>query len=195
MSMSHEHMRVGERNTLGFWTYLMSDCILFASLFATYAVLMGETFGGATAETLTNLPFVFAETVLLLTSSLTIGLSLIAAQARKKGLAISLMLVTLLLGVTFLGFEVTEFSHLIAEGNGPGRSAFLSAFFGLVGTHGLHVLVGCVWLGALIVYAWKKGMSPSVRQKLSMLALFWHFLDVIWIFIFTVVYLFGALGI
>jgi cytochrome o ubiquinol oxidase subunit III len=193
--MSHTTSHIAERNMLGFWVYLMSDCVLFATLFATYMVLKGATFGGATPQELANLPFVFVETVLLLTSSFTIGLAVLASQAKKKGLALTLLLLTLALGAGFLGMEVYEFIHLIGEGSGPMASASLSAFFTLVGTHGLHVLVGSLWMLALVLYIVRKGLVEGAQRKLMLLSLFWHFLDIIWIFIFTLVYLFGALSI
>ena len=186
--------QTSERNTFGFWVYLMSDCILFAGLFATYAVLWRSTYGGPEASDLANLPFVFAETMILLTSSFTIGLARIFANAKKKNIALLLLLATLLLGLTFLGMEVSEFSRLVAEGSGPSRSAFLSSFFALVGTHGLHIFVGSIWMSVLLMRTLKPGFTEPMRRKLTLLSLFWHFLDVIWIFIFTFVYLFGALA-
>ncbi len=191
--MSH-HSNIADKNLFGFWVYLMSDCVLFAGLFAAYAVLWRSSFGGPEAYDLANLPFVFGETMLLLTSSFTVGLALVAARAGKKAIALSLLYITLALGLAFLSMEVFEFSRLIGEGSGPARSAFLSSFFALVGTHGLHVLVGSLWMVSLIVYTMKKGVTEAGLRKLSMLAMFWHFLDVIWIFIFTIVYLFGALA-
>jgi cytochrome o ubiquinol oxidase subunit 3 len=185
---------IAERNTFGFWVYLMSDCILFAALFATYAVLWRQTFGGPEAYELANLPFVFAETMLLLTSSFTVGLARIFANAKKKNIALGFLLVTLLLGLAFLCMELFEFSRLVAEGSGPSRSAFLSSFFALVGTHGLHVFAGSIWMAVLGLRSLKAGFIPGLARKLGMLSMFWHFLDVIWIFIFTFVYLFGALA-
>ncbi len=192
--MSHEQTHIADKNIFGFWVYLMSDCVLFASLFATYMVLQHSTFGGPDAYELANLPFVFAETLILLTSSFTVGLGLLAAKQNKKSLAIGLLLSTLVLGLTFLGMEVWEFSQLIGEGTGPQRSAFLSSFFALVGTHGLHVFFGSIWIAVLIHRIWWQGATASHVRKLTLLSLFWHFLDVIWIFIFTFVYLFGALA-
>lgn len=183
-----------ENVTFGFWVYLMSDCVLFAALFATYAVLSGATFGGATAYDLFNLPFVFVETLLLLTSSFTIGLALLAARAHKKQQTLILMGVTLALGLGFLGMEIYEFNHLIAEGNGPARSAFLSAFFALVGTHGLHVALGALWMVVVGAHIWINGIAEGTVRKLTIVSLFWHFLDVIWICIFTFVYMFGGLA-
>lgn len=191
--MSH-NAHISERNTFGFWVYLMSDCVLFASLFATYAVLQGATAGGVSAYELANLPYVFIETLLLLTSSFTIGLSLLAAHAHKKNLALGLLGLTLVLGLGFLGMEVHEFATLVREGSGPNTSAFLSAFFALIGTHGLHVFLGSIWMAVLIHRAWRNGWSEGNVRKLTLLSLFWHFLDIIWIFIFTFVYLFGALA-
>jgi cytochrome o ubiquinol oxidase subunit 3 len=184
-----------DKTIFGFWVYLMSDCVLFATLFATFAVLQHSSFGGVELYDLANLPFVFGETLILLTSSFTVGLSLVAAHAKKKNLSLVLLLITLLLGLTFLGMEMHEFAKLIAEGSGPSESAFLSSFFALVGTHGLHVFLGSIWMAVLILRTLKHGFTESNLRKLTLLSLFWHFLDVIWIFIFTLVYLFGALAI
>ncbi len=177
----------------GFWTYIMSDCILFASLFAAYAVLRTSTFDGPVARELFSLPFVLTETIILLTSSFTYGLvTLYAHHKGKKRNVLFWLASTFILGAIFLGMEVTEFSNLIHEGNGPGRSAFLSSFFTLVGTHGLHVTVGLIWMGNLFVQVWRRGLDVTTSGKLSLLGLFWHFLDIIWIFIFTIVYLMGV---
>lgn len=180
--------------TFGFWVYLMSDCVLFAGLFATYAVLSGETFGGPSASELFSLSFVLWETLLLLTSSFTAGLALIAARAHNKVLTLGALSMTLALGLTFLGMEVNEFRHLIADGNGPSANAFLSSFFALVGTHGTHIFFGSIWMLVLMAHIAQKGLTHGSMRKLACLALFWHFLDIIWIFIFTIVYLFGALA-
>ena len=177
----------------GFWVYLMSDGVLFAGLFAAYAVLQNATFGGPSAADIFSLPFVLTETLILLTSSFTVGLALLAAHHHKKNLALSALFVTLLLGLTFLGMEVQEFSHLIAAGEGPSRSAFLSAFFTLVGTHGLHVFFGSLWMLVLMAHIIFKGLTSATVRKLTIVSLFWHFLDIIWIFIFTFVYLMGAI--
>lgn len=178
----------------GFWVYLMSDCVLFAALFATYGVLSSATFGGPTAYDLFNLPFVLVETLLLLTSSLTVGLALLFGREGKLQHTLALVGVTLMLGVAFLGMELYEFTQLIQEGSGPTRSAFLSAFFALVGTHGLHVAFGALWMLVVGAHLWLNGLSAGVVRKLGIVSLFWHFLDVIWIFIFTFVYLFGGLA-
>lgn len=189
-----KHSHEEEKVTFGFWVYLMSDCVLFAGLFATYAVLQGATFGGLTIYDIVDLPFVLTETFILLTSSFTVGLALIAAHHHKKAETIIALLATLILGLTFLGMEISEFKHLIAEGAGPGRSAFLSAFFTLIGTHGAHIFFGSLWMLVLLLHIAYKGLSAGTLRKLACISLFWHFLDIIWIFIFTLVYLMGALA-
>jgi cytochrome o ubiquinol oxidase subunit 3 len=195
--------QVQDKVHFGFWVYLMSDCVLFAALFATYAVLQGATFGGPTAYDLFNLPFVLVETLLLLTSSFTMGIALVTASSTKGRHSgerrsvlptLTALAVTLLLGLTFLGMEVYEFWHLVAAGEGPATSAFLSAFFTLVGTHGAHVAFGAIWMTVIGVHLWLYGITAGNVRKLTILSLFWHFLDVIWICIFTFVYLFGGLA-
>lgn len=182
-----------EKVTFGFWVYLMSDCVLFAGLFAAYAVLHGATFGGPSAGELFSLPFVLIETLLLLTSSFTIGLAVLAAHHGKKYITVAALMVTLLLGLSFLGMELNEFQHLIGEGHGPQQSAFLSSFFTLVGTHGLHVFLGSLWMLVIAAHVALRGLTEATTRKLMLLGLFWHFLDIVWIFIFTFVYLFGFL--
>jgi cytochrome o ubiquinol oxidase subunit 3 len=189
----HETKITEDRVTFGFWVYLMSDCVLFAGLFATFAVLRGATFGGPAIDDLVNMPFVLTETILLLTSSFTVGLALLAGSAGKKKLTLLALATTLVLGLAFLGMELSEFYTLIAEGSGPARSAFLSSFFALVGTHGFHILAGSVWMLVLMGYIAAKGLTEGNIRKLVCLSLFWHFLDIIWIFIFTFVYMFGAI--
>lgn len=175
----------------GFWVYLMTDLIIFAALFAAYAVLRGNTFGGPSGGDIFSLQGALAETLILLTSSFTCGLALLAARRGKADQAIAWFGVTFVLGLAFLGFEFSEFSRLIAGGNGPQRSAFLSSFFTLVGTHGLHIAAGLLWMIVSMVQIKLRGTSPFVVSKLERLALFWHFLDIVWIFIFTIVYLMG----
>lgn len=178
----------------GFWIYIMSDCLLFASIFAAYAVLHTSTYGGPSAHQLFSMPFVLTETIILLTSSFTYGLvTLYAHHHNDKSKVIFWLVITILLGVAFLTMEVTEFSKLIHEGSGPGRSAFLSSFFTLVGTHGLHVTAGLLWMGSLLAQVMRHGITSITVRKLSCLGLFWHFLDIVWIFIFTIVYLMGAI--
>ncbi|MBQ5940537.1 MULTISPECIES: cytochrome o ubiquinol oxidase subunit III [unclassified Massilia] len=178
---------------LGFWIYLMSDCLIFASLFATYAVLGRNYAGGPTGAELFDLSLIAINTGFLLLSSITFGFAMISAQAKKAGATIGWMAVTGLLGAAFLSLELYEFYHLIHEGAGPQRSGFLTAFFSLVGTHGLHVLFGAVWLVTLIVQITKHGLTTENFRRLQCLSLFWHFLDVVWIFVFTFVYLMGVL--
>ena len=179
--------------TFGFWIYIMSDCLLFASLFATFAVLRNNTWGGPSAHELFSLPFVLMETLILLTSSFTCGLAMVAMHKNRSREVVVWLVATALLGVAFVTLEVNEFSHLVAEGNGWQRSGFLSAFFTLVGTHGLHVTAGLIWMQVLMGQLMLRGLTPVIVRRLLCLSLFWHFLDVVWIFIFTFVYLFGAL--
>jgi len=178
---------------LGFWIYLMTDCVLFATLFATYVVLRNNTNGGASAHMLFDLPFVLAETLLLLTSSFVCGLAVIAARQKSTRFVIGSLAVTYLLGTAFLTLELSEFISLASDGHGWWTSAFLSGFFTLVGTHGLHIAVGLLWV---IVMAWQilnKGFTPGTLRRLGMFSMFWHFLDIVWIFIFTIVYLMGGM--
>jgi cytochrome o ubiquinol oxidase subunit 3 len=181
------------KSLFGFWVYLMTDCVLFASLFATFAVLRNNTFGGPSGTQLFSLPFVLAETLILLTSSFVCGLAILAARRRDKRQVLILFGITFLLGLAFLSMEITEFHHLVVEGNSWRRSGFLSAFFTLVGTHGLHITVGLLWMMTLMIQVARKGLKTATVRRLTMLSLFWHFLDIIWIFIFSIVYLMGAL--
>lgn len=192
--MSHINEAVTETKTLGFWIYLMTDCVLFATLFATYAVLQSATADGPSASHLFEMPFVLAETMILLASSFTVGLGvLLAARGYRRGALLSLV-VTFLLGATFLTMELTEFAKFSAEGAGWTTSAFLSAFFVLVGTHGAHIAVGLLWMAVMMFRLWKyKGKQVDIA-RLGLLGLFWHFLDIVWIFIFTFVYLMGHMG-
>lgn len=178
----------------GFWIYLMTDCVLFASLFATYVILRMNTFGGPDAQQLFSLNFVLAETLILLASSYVCGLGILAARSGRRTRVLICFALTFLLGAAFLGMELTEFHHLAAEGNSWRRSGFLSAFFTLVGTHGLHITVGLVWMGTMMAQVYRRGLTTPVVKRLTMLSMFWHFLDIIWIFIFTIVYLMGIAG-
>ena len=180
------------KTIFGFWVYLMTDCVLFASLFATFAVLRNNTYGGPTGNELFSLPFVLIETLALLTSSFTAGLGLLAARRRDKQQVLIFFGITMLLGLFFLTMELTEFHKLYIEGDSWRRSGFLSAFFTLVGTHGLHILTGLTWMTVLMFKVLKGGLTNLTVKRLTMLSLFWHFLDIIWIFIFTIVYLFGV---
>jgi cytochrome o ubiquinol oxidase subunit 3 len=194
MERSHELQAIRDRKTLGFWIYLMTDCVLFASLFATFAVLRNATAGGPSGAELFSMPFVLVETLLLLTSSFTIGLAVLAAHAGFKKQSIVWLVVTFLLGAGFLGMELYEFVKLIHEGAGPQTSAFLSAFFTLVATHGIHITIGLLWVAVVIYRLWRYNFKQQDLFRLSLLSLFWHFLDIIWIFIFSIVYLIGGIA-
>ncbi|WCM28503.1 cytochrome o ubiquinol oxidase subunit III [Sphingomonas sp. QA11] len=188
----HAHPE-GHSTMLGFWIYLMSDCLIFAILFATYAVLGGSYAAGPGPRDLFDLPLVALNTAMLLFSSITYGFAMLTMQRGQRGQVLFWLAVTGLFGAAFLGIELYEFNHLIHEGAGPWRSAFLSAFFTLVGTHGLHVTFGTIWLVTLMVQVRRFGLIPANRRRLMCLSLFWHFLDVIWIGVFTFVYLMGML--
>ncbi len=187
------HQDTYSRNVLGFWIYLMTDCLLFTTLFATYAVLHHETFGGPSSRDLFSLPLAFTETMILLVSSVTCGFGLLASLPNKKNQVIAWLVISFLLGISFIGLELTEFTHLVQEGHSWKQSAFLSAFFTLVGTHGLHVSFGLLWLAVMIVQLALFGITTVTFRRLVIFGLFWHFLDLIWIFIFTFVYLMGVI--
>ncbi|MGZ5181306.1 MAG: cytochrome o ubiquinol oxidase subunit III [Ramlibacter sp.] len=178
---------------LGFWLYLMSDCLLFAILFACYAVLGRSYAAGPSGADLFELPLVAVNTGLLLLSSITYGFAMIGMQAGRKSQVLAWLAITGLFGLGFLSIEIFEFAHLIHEGSGPQRSAFLSSFFTLVGTHGLHVTFGTIWLVTLMVQVGKLGLTFENKRRLVCLSMFWHFLDVVWIGVFTFVYLMGVL--
>ena len=178
---------------LGFWLYLMSDCLIFACLFAAYGVLGRSYAAGPSGAELFDLSLVAVNTGLLLLSSITYGFAMIAMQARNKGAVLAWLAVTGLLGAGFIGLELYEFAHLIHEGAGPQRSAFLTSFFALVGTHGLHVSFGIVWLVTLMTQVARFGLTGANQRRLFCLSMFWHFLDVVWIGVFTFVYLMGTL--
>lgn len=188
-----DHSQTNSKTFFGFWVYLMTDCVLFASLFATFAVLRNNTFGGPEGGELFSLPFVLTETLLLLTSSFTCGLAMLALHRLNKKQVMAWFSVTYALGLAFLIMEISEFRHLYNEGNSWRRSGFLSSFFTLVATHGLHITIGLLWMIVALVYLQRRGLTPFIKRRLMMLSMFWHFLDVIWIFIFTIVYLIGAL--
>lgn len=177
---------------LGFWVYLMSDSLIFAVLFATHAVLGQNYAAGPTPAELFSLPLVAVNTGLLLLSSLTYGYAMIAAVEKNKRQAMRLLALTGVLGAAFLTLELFEFTELIAEGAGPSRSGFLSSFFALVGTHGLHVTFGIIWITVLISQISRHGLTADNHRRLVCLSLFWHFLDIIWIGVFTFVYLLGV---
>jgi len=188
-----EHHGPGPNTVFGFWLYLMTDCILFASIFAAYAVLVNNVAGGPSGHDIFELPYVLGETACLLLSSITYGFAMLAVFKGKKSQVLFWLAITFLFGLGFIGMEINEFHKLIEEGFGPNRSGFLSGFFTLVGTHGLHVSSGLIWMGVMMYQVWKNGLTPSNITRLSCLSLFWHFLDVVWICVFTVVYLMGTL--
>ena len=175
--------------TLGFWIYLMTDCVLFASLFAVYAVLHRNTAGGPGGPELFSLPYVLVETFVLLASSFTSGLAMLSAHRGDRDKTINWFAFTGLLGVIFLAMELSEFAKLLQDGHSWTQSGFLSSYFTLVGTHGLHIAVGLLWLTLLVAQIARKGFTHSTMKRLTLFSIFWHFLDLIWIFIFTVVYL------
>jgi cytochrome o ubiquinol oxidase subunit 3 len=188
-----EHHDTAAIQTFGFWIYLMSDLILFSTLFATYAVLGRNYAGGPTGKELFDLPYVLGETLLLLFSSVTYGLVMLAVhQGIKKWVQIGLA-VTFLLGLGFVLMEINEFHGLVVQGHGPDVSAFLSSYFTLVGTHGTHVTFGLIWMAVMMGQVAVKGLTSPVRSRLMRLSMFWHFLDIVWIGIFSIVYLLGVM--
>ena len=193
MTISHRDAERYEEKDFGFWLYLMSDAVIFALLFATYLVMVGNAAGGPTPKDVFELDRVAAETALLLLSSTTFGVAAVALSAGERGKVVLWLAITFLLGAGFIYLEIGEFAGMIAEGAGPDRSGFLSAFFTLVGTHGLHVSVGLVWILVMIGQVLTKGITAPVASRLMRLGLFWHFLDIIWVVIFSVVYLPGVL--
>ncbi|RYZ12306.1 MAG: cytochrome o ubiquinol oxidase subunit III [Comamonadaceae bacterium] len=190
---SPEEQHVENGTLLGFWLYLMSDCLIFACLFAVHAVLGRSYAAGPSGADLFNLPLVALNTSMLLLSSITYGFAMLEMQHDRQRRTLFWLGVTGLLGAAFIGLELYEFAHLIGEGAVPQRSAFLSSFFTLVGTHGLHVTFGIVWLVTLMVQVGRRGLIAENRRRLMCLSMFWHFLDVVWIGVFTFVYLMGVL--
>jgi cytochrome o ubiquinol oxidase subunit 3 len=187
------HHHEGASTSIGFWVYLMSDCLMFAILFATFGVLGGSYAAGPGPKDLFDLELVALNTAFLLLSSITYGFAMLAMVKGNKGGTLGWLAVTLVFGLAFLGVELYEFHHLIHLGAGPQRSAFLSSFFALVGTHGLHVAFGCLWLVTLMIQVSQRGLIEANRRRLSCLSMFWHFLDVVWIGVFTFVYLLGMI--
>lgn len=187
------HQDAFSKTTLGFWMYLMTDCLVFTVLFATYAILKDSTFGGPTSKDIFDLNTAFHETMILLVSSVTCGLAVLASLKDQTYRVIGWLTVTFLLGTSFVFLEFTEFSHLVHEGYSWERSAFLSSFFSLVGTHGLHVSVGLLWILVMIAQLYWSGVTIATFRRIVIFSMFWHFLDLIWIFIFTLVYLMGVI--
>jgi cytochrome o ubiquinol oxidase subunit 3 len=188
----HDHPP-GSSTMLGFWLYLMSDCLIFAMLFATFGVLGTSYAAGPGPKDLFDLKLVALNTAMLLFSSITYGFAMLEMMKGKVASTQMWLAITGLFGLAFLCIELYEFHHMIHEGAGPWRSAFLSSFFTLVGTHGLHVTFGIVWLVTLMVQVARFGLIEANQRRLMCLSMFWHFLDVVWIGVFTFVYLMGVL--
>ncbi len=188
-----EHADSVANQAFGFWIYLMTDLVLFASIFATFAVVGRNYAGGPTGKELFDLRYLFVETMLLLCSSATYGMAVLALHNDRKGSVLVWLVVTFLLGFGFICMELNEFYHMILDGHGPQRSAFLSAFFTLVGTHGAHVTGGLIWMAVMMGQVLVKGLTTPVQSRLLRLSMFWHFLDIVWIGVFTIVYLMGVI--
>ena len=186
--LTHE-AEADDRVMFGFWVYLMTDLLMFAVIFAVFAVLRNSTAGGPGGRDLFSPGLALTETLILLTSSFTAGIAMLAARNHQKARTLAWFGVTFLLGLAFLSIELYEFIEFIHEGHTMQVSAFLSSFFVLVGTHGLHITSGLIWLGVTLVFVARRGLNRHLVRKLALISLFWHFLDIVWIFIFTVVYL------
>ena len=178
-----------ERVMFGFWVYLMTDLLMFSILFACYSVLHNNTVGSPPGSELFRLPTALQETLILLTSSFTCGIAMVQARRGNKNLTLLWFALTFILGLLFLKLEVVEFRQFFHDGYTPQTNAFLSSFFVLVATHGLHITSGLLWMGTTMIFVMKRGLNSHLVRKLSLLSLFWHFLDIVWIFIFTIVYL------
>lgn len=187
-----EHHGADERDILGFWIYILTDCILFSCLFATYAVLYKSLYDGVPIDTLISLPYTLGETLVLLFSSFTFGMSVIAFNKNNKLDTILWLLATITLGYIFMSLEVKEFIQLVNDGYSWQRSAAMTAFFSLVGTHGLHVTIGLLCMMVVVIQLLFYGITPTMKRRLTYIGMFWAFLDIIWIFVFTIVYLMGA---
>jgi cytochrome o ubiquinol oxidase subunit III len=186
--MAHEEA-AGDRATFGFWVYLMTDLLMFSILFAAFSVLHNNTLGGESGRELFSQPVALTETLLLLTSSFTCGIGMFRARQGNKNQVLIWFGITFLLGLGFLGLEISEFTKFFHEGHTLQSNGFLSSFFILVGTHGAHITSGLLWMGTTLAVVSRRGLKTSLVRKLSLLSLFWHFLDIVWIFIFTIVYL------
>lgn len=186
------HVDMDVVDVFGFWIYILTDLILFATLFAGFAVLHDNTFGGPSIKDITNLPYVLGETLFLLASSVTYGFAMLASYRDQKNQVATWLIVTFFLGLSFVAMEINEFVHLFMEGHSWQVSGTLTSFFALVGTHGLHVSIGLLWMIVMIAQVFKFGLKKDITRRLMYLGLFWHFLDIVWIFVFTIVYLMGA---
>lgn len=191
-SIHHENHDMNAISIFGFWIYILTDLLLFSTLFCTFIVLQGGI-RGYSLNNLFDLSFVFTETMFLLTSSFTCGLALLSAQRKSVNTVLIWLIITFILGAAFVGMELYEFHNLWLEGNSWDKHGALSAFFTLVGTHGLHVTIGLACLISLVVQLKMHGITKVTMRKLTVFSIFWHFLDIIWIFVFTIVYLMGAI--
>lgn len=189
----HEHHDTSGTDLFGFWVYIMSDCLLFATLFAMYAVLSMSTVGQINPQDVLDLKFVGVETALLLVSSFTFGMAMLGAYAKNMSRMAFWLCITWVLGASFIAMELYEFRHLIHIGADPQSGGYWSAFFGLIGTHGLHVTAGLIWMIIMFFHFKRDGFSGENMVRLSMLSLFWHFLDIVWVCVYSFVYLMGAL--
>ena len=189
----HHSHNTDENDIFGFWIYIMSDCVLFATLFATYIVLHTKTFGGPSMRQIFDLPYLLIETLALLVSNFTFGLAVLHSYKQQRHRVNAWLAATFILGSVFVGMELHEFASLVQAGHSWQQSAFLSAFFTLVGTHGLHVTFGLFWIAIIIIQISLQGLSPTLSKRLTYLGLFWNFLDIVWIFVFSIVYLMGAI--
>lgn len=188
-------MKHNERDsaaTLGFWMYLMTDLMVFSTLFASFMVLRNSTAGGVGGAQIFDMSTVLTETVVLLASSLFCGLAWLAFRYKKRADFIAYFVSTLIAGVLFLGIELAEFVKFASDGHSWQASAFLSSYFALVGTHGFHIVIGLLWGSVLGIAIWRRGMSDRLLHRFGLFSLFWHFLDIVWIFIFTIVYVIGG---
>jgi cytochrome o ubiquinol oxidase subunit 3 len=188
-----EHPDTVANQAFGFWIYLMTDLVLFAAIFATFAVVARNYAGGPSGKDLFDLSYTFGEAMILLFSSASYGMAVLAMYKARKDLVLRWLVVTFLLGLGFISMEIKEFYRMILDGNGPQCSAFLSAFFTLVGTHGTHVTFGLIWMAVMVVQVIRKGLTTPVQSRLMRLSMFWHFLDIVWVGVFTIVYLMGVL--
>ncbi|URN95543.1 MAG: cytochrome o ubiquinol oxidase subunit III [Candidatus Pristimantibacillus lignocellulolyticus] len=186
---AHGHQDPEQLKQFGFWLFMVTDVILFSTLFATFVVLRGNIAGGPSGADLIEINGIIVSTFILLTSSFTSGLALLAMNRGNKQGLILWLAVSALLGLSFIYLEVSEFVHLVHEGANIGTSAYWSAFFTLVGTHGLHVSLGIVWITSVIIQIARRGITPATKRRVNIISLYWHFLDVIWIFVFSIVYL------
>ena len=191
-AMDNQHDYAGD-TLFGFWIYILSDCLLFATLFATYAVFSNSFAGAIEPKALFNLFFVLGETALLLVSSFTFGIAMLKANSNQMQAMMQWLAITFVLGLSFLVMEIYEFYHFSHEGATFASSAYWSSFYALVATHGLHVFAGLVWMTVLFFHFKRDAFSEDNKVRLACLSLFWHFLDVIWICVFSVVYLMGVL--